>query len=187
MVGPKTAERLGISTEDTVELEFKGRTIVAPVWSDAGPCGRKRDGISRLRTHARRAGGNRNRIRRVSASPSRHAVDRNGPRSSQDRRSWALAITQGNQTMEGRCEPSAIATFDEYQKNPKFAQDDADENLYALSRVSNTRANAWGMSIDLNACTGCNGCMVACQAENNIAVVGKEEVRQRTPHALDPR
>ena len=74
------------------------------------------------------------------------------------------------------------ATLDEYRADPGFANEgethpktDKDTSLFPNWEYN--EANAWGMSIDMNSCTGCNACIVSCYAENNIAVVGKQQVR----------
>ncbi len=74
------------------------------------------------------------------------------------------------------------ATLDEYKANPGFANEgetrsktEMDTTLFPNWDV--LTGNAWGMSIDMNSCTGCNACIVSCYAENNIAVVGKQQVR----------
>ncbi len=78
-----------------------------------------------------------------------------------------------------------IATLAEFTKNPSFAQTDETSatpgpTLYPPVKYD---GYAWGMSIDLNRCVGCNACVVACQSENNIAVVGKDQVaRGRAMH-----
>jgi Fe-S-cluster-containing dehydrogenase component len=72
-----------------------------------------------------------------------------------------------------------IGTLDEFNKNPKFAQDEAEpEPPKELSLYPGFKYEgyAWGMAIDLNKCVGCGACVLACQAENNIPVVGKEQV-----------
>jgi molybdopterin-containing oxidoreductase family iron-sulfur binding subunit len=79
-----------------------------------------------------------------------------------------------------------IGTLDDFRKNPAFAQNESNQVDYhgpSLYPGFKYDGYAWGMSIDLNRCVGCNACVVACQSENNIAVVGKDQVeRGRVMH-----
>ena len=102
---------------------------------------------------------------------------------------YPLAPVQHHHVMEGR-DLVRVGTVDEYQRNPDFAQEPDKAHQHGLSlypdqpRGGNAE-NAWGMAIDLNRCIGCGACVAACQAENNIPVVGKDEVlRLREMHWL---
>jgi Fe-S-cluster-containing dehydrogenase component len=99
---------------------------------------------------------------------------------------YPLACTQYHFQMEGR-KILATGTLAEYQKNPMFAHegDETPKNPkeITLYKEFSYPGYAWGMAIDLNSCNGCNACVVACQSENNIAVVGKDQVmRGREMH-----
>jgi MoCo/4Fe-4S cofactor protein with predicted Tat translocation signal len=98
--------------------------------------------------------------------------------------SYPLACTQYHFNMEAR-QILATASLDEYKKNPAFPhegfEEPAKEN--SLYQAFSYPGHAWGMAIDLNKCNGCNACVVACQSENNIPVVGKDQVmRAREMH-----
>ena len=88
----------------------------------------------------------------------------------------------GRKGMEDRL-PSLVreGTLDQYNANNDFAKEapdfwDKDDSLFLERGESKTPAHRWGMAIDLSSCTGCGTCTIACQSENNIAVVGKTEV-----------
>ncbi len=100
---------------------------------------------------------------------------------------YPLACTQYHFNMEGR-QILATGTLEEFRKNPNFANAHAEPppkelSLYKGEAEFPYNRDKWAMAIDLNSCNGCNACVVACQSENNIPVVGKDQVmRGREMH-----
>jgi molybdopterin-containing oxidoreductase family iron-sulfur binding subunit len=92
---------------------------------------------------------------------------------------YQIVTTQEHHRMEGR--PIVReASSEEYQKEPAAIKEMAEspKGLTLFPFHDYSKGYQWGMSIDLSACIGCNACLVACQSENNIAVVGKDQVRR---------
>jgi len=186
LVSPATAGRLGVKNGDVVELTWRERKVNAPVWIVPGQA---EDSIAvQLGFGRRRVGSVGNGVGfdafalRDSAAPwfgPELTVRKTGA-------TQALACTQDHQSMEGR-ELVRVANLDEYRKQPDFAKKidpdpPRDMTLYGEHPYE---GHSWGMSIDLNACVGCGACTIACQAENNIPVVGRDQVaRGREMHWL---
>lgn len=84
-----------------------------------------------------------------------------------------LANTQGHNSMEGR-QIVVEANLESYLKNPE--SNIHRHKTFSIWSTHEYKGHKWGMSIDLNSCTGCSACVVACQSENNIPVVGKKYV-----------
>jgi MoCo/4Fe-4S cofactor protein with predicted Tat translocation signal len=179
IVSPATAERLGITNEQVVTLSAAGGKVEAPVWILPGQA----EGV--ITTHL---GYGRTRSGRVGNEVGFNAAsvrNASGVWSTTDVSvvktfaTIALACTQDHQSMEGR---SLIrqAELGHFKQNPHFAHEDYGhefpEDLTLYDEFQYTSPNQWGMAIDLSACMGCNACAVACQSENNIPVVGKEQV-----------
>ena len=97
---------------------------------------------------------------------------------------YELASTQSHFNMEGR-DIIRVRDLDEYLENERGHFEEEDKDLYPESmyeRYNYSEHNwqhKWGMAIDQNSCVGCNACVLACQAENNIPVVGKDQVKRR--------
>lgn len=94
---------------------------------------------------------------------------------------FELALSQTHYSMEGRAIVRE-ASIEEYLKNPAAGNEskaEHDANAVSLYKAPEYNGHHWGMAVDLNSCTGCGNCAIACQAENNIQVIGKEQVRNR--------
>lgn len=86
---------------------------------------------------------------------------------------YLFAVTQDHHSMEGR-QIVAEASLEQYLKNP--AANLHRHHVFSIWGGHAYNGNKWGMSVDLNTCTGCNSCMIACQSENNVPVVGRKYV-----------
>ena len=178
LIAPQLAERLALKNGDHVRLSVGQNSIVTPVWTLPGQAP---DCVTALLGFGRAEGG------RLAAG----GVDfypltgTSGPvRLEKAAGRTELASTEHHDLLFAA--PAEIlrhATLDEFSENPHgLAQHAPDAHLY---RRPPPGPAAWAMSIDLNACIGCNACIVACQAENNIPVVGKTEVlKEREMHWL---
>jgi molybdopterin-containing oxidoreductase family iron-sulfur binding subunit len=181
LIGPKMAERLQIKTEDVVELELNSKKIQGPVWIQAGhPDNSVTITLGYGRTRAGRVGtaqGFNAYALRTTANP----WIAQGVKITKTGDTYKLASTQGYQSMDtpdgGHRPLVRETTLEEYRKEPTFAKEEEPAPGLTLYQPYpyNEETYAWGMAIDLNSCVGCNNCMLACQSENNIAVVGKEQ------------
>ena len=181
MIGPAMASRMKLNFKDVVEVEFQGKKVKGPIWVQAGhPDNMVTLFLGYGRSRAGQAGtGNGHDVYplRTGQTP----WFGSGAKITPTGEIYNLASTQGYQTMDtpdGSERPLVMERdLEEYKKEPNFAKEGEppkELTLYPPFDYSK-EAYAWGMAIDLNACVGCNNCIVACQSENNIAVVGYEQ------------
>ncbi len=202
LISPKTAENLKLAHNvawrggehgkiysNVVDISLSNSKVTAAAWRVPGQAdgvvvlplgyGRKKAGYT-----GTNKGFNAYAVRTSdalwSASAPTSAIKKTGD-------DYPLACTQYHFGMEGR-QILATGTLEEYRKNPNFANEHAEAppkelSLYKGEAEFPYDRDKWAMAIDLNKCNGCNACVVACQSENNIPVVGKDQVmRGREMH-----
>ncbi|MBX9703093.1 MAG: TAT-variant-translocated molybdopterin oxidoreductase [Silvanigrellaceae bacterium] len=198
LISPSTAKKLGLkarpnpgeSEVDLVQIEYKKKSMNAAVWEMAGIA---EDTLVLHLGYGKSIGAveqgtgfNANLIRH-----SRTPWFDQGVRLTKTGKTYRLVSTQEHWVMDGDSvgnRPAVVreATLDSYKGDPQFV---LKSELLPRSKQKDllfeppldpmykkTAEQQWGMVIDLNTCIGCNACTIACQSENNISVVGKEEV-----------
>ncbi|MFN2475130.1 MAG: 4Fe-4S dicluster domain-containing protein [Chthoniobacterales bacterium] len=178
LLSPATAKRFSLENGDVVNLKFRGRSVRAPIWIQPGQaddCVTVNLGYGRSRagTVGNGVGFSAYALRTSDAQwgGSGLEVEKTGDHHD-------LVTTQHHWSMEGR-DQVRVGTFAAFQQSPRDIVQtgepppSGDETLYPNVAYN---GHAWGMAIDLNTCIGCGTCTIACQAENNIPVVGKEQV-----------
>jgi molybdopterin-containing oxidoreductase family iron-sulfur binding subunit len=193
LMAPSTARDLGVTDGEVVAVQAAGKSAEFPVFVMPGHA---RSSVTVALGYGRRAAGevgngvgvDAYRLRTVASPDIILGVSLRGTG-----RHYALATTQDHFAIDtmGFNERNARvenlvreASLDAYLANPDiFHEHDHHPPLISLWKDHEYEGEQWGMAIDLNTCIGCNACVVACQAENNIPVVGREQVlNQREMH-----
>ncbi|WP_437201420.1 TAT-variant-translocated molybdopterin oxidoreductase [Planctomicrobium sp. SH664] len=184
-ISPASAAKLNLKNGSHIAIKRADITVELPVWIQPG----QPDGVLTLSTgHGRQiaeadvVGVNVNPLRTVANWWQSFAeVESTG-------RKTVLATTQDHHLMEGR-DLVRVGSLQQLQADPEhpefmhvghghFPPKDKEGNYPTLYPDRPEIGPQWGMSINLGACTGCNACVVACQSENNIPVVGADQIRR---------
>ncbi len=186
LVAPDTALQLDVENGDVIELRHDGRLLRVPVWIAPGHAADSVTiSVGYGRTRAGRLGnGTGFNVYALRGSSAPYFGAAEAAATGDD---YRLVSTQDHWTLEDR-NIVRSAHLEEFKANPTFAHAMEHMSLdkgITLLPEDQYKGYAWGMAIDMNACTGCGACVVACVAENNIPVVGKEQVsRNREMHWL---
>jgi len=181
-ISPRTAEHLNLAEGDVVKLSVDGRTLAVPVWilpGQAEDCITLRLGYGRREAGPVGTGIGVNAYALRSAREPWRAAEVRLEKASERH---AFASEQHEWLMQGQDLVRETLLADFLRDPEALHHEEKSDSLYPAYAYDGT---AWAMSISLNACIGCQACVTACQAENNIPVVGKEEVaRGRIMHWL---
>ena len=186
-----TAVKLGFEQGDVVKIDLKGKAVELPVIIQPGQA---QDTVAVAIGYGReKAGKSGNKVGvnvypwaslvdgYVSFLPGQAAITKTGD-------SRDIAQTQTHDTVMGRESVLQETVLAAYQKNslagrfiPEVQTSEGPKEATDISLWNghNYKNHSWGMVIDLNSCTGCGACVVGCQSENNVSVVGRQEVINR--------
>lgn len=192
-VSQKTAADLGLEAGDWVNVKVGNGVVELPLLIQPGQAN---DTVSIAMGYGRTAAGKAGNVGVAVLPLLKGASAKNlwsgNVTLEKTKSGYTLAQTQTHETYMGRQAVVQESVLSEYVKNqkagrfePKIATSDGLKKPYSISLWNghDKKNHSWGMVIDLNTCTGCAACVVSCQAENNVPVVGKAEVaRSREMH-----
>jgi MoCo/4Fe-4S cofactor protein with predicted Tat translocation signal len=180
-INPNLANERGLQDGDVIELKYRGNTARMPIFRVPG---HPRQSVTVFFGYGRRMAGNVGNatkeaelfnayLLRTSDAPwfgGGLEITKTGER-------YLIATTQEHHLMEDRA-PLRVATLEQYTKEPAVIKEMREAPPKTLTMYPDYAYEGykWGMAIDLSSCTGCSACTIACVAENNIPVVGKEQV-----------
>ncbi|HTQ09362.1 MAG TPA: hypothetical protein VMI31_04765, partial [Fimbriimonadaceae bacterium] len=190
MMSPAMAQRLNLASEDGAEIVVQSQSVTGPVWVMPG---HPDNSITVHLGYGRSKSGAVGTGIGFNAYTLRHSDAMSFAKLESivgiGAQSMAVASTQIHSVMEGR-DIVRLGSIDDYRKNPTLYDEVEapvnqthpdhqieNESMYP-DQIFDYNGPQWGMTVDLNTCIGCNACVIACQAENNIPVVGKDQVKR---------
>ncbi len=180
-MSPQLASERSLEDGDVIELRYRGNTARMPIVRVPG---HPQQSVTVFFGYGRQKAGNVGNATKDSEAFNAFLLRTsdapwfgNGLEIAKTGERYPLATTQEHHVMEGRA-PVRAATIDEYKKEPKVIEKQGETPPRILTMYPDYKYEGykWGMAIDIASCTGCNACTIACVAENNIPVVGKEQV-----------